>query len=117
MNKEELKARYEHYKWCVRIRVNKAIVWVRTNPEIVAVAVPIAVAGIKSATKVGAKMMQRANMEHAEREIRTRCYDPSEGHYWFLKRELSNQEWLLVNNRHQNGERLGDILAGMNVLK
>ena len=45
------------------------------------------------------------------------CYDRSVGHYWKLRRELSNKEWLEIDQREKNGERLSDILSEMKVLK
>lgn len=45
------------------------------------------------------------------------CYDRSLGHYWRLRRELSNKEWLEIDQRKKNGERLADILDEMKVLK
>lgn len=45
------------------------------------------------------------------------CYDRSLGHYWKLRRELTNREWVEIDQRKQNGERLADILASMKVLK
>ena len=45
------------------------------------------------------------------------CYDRSLGHYWKLRRELTNEEWIAIDKRKRNGERLGDILAELKVLK
>ena len=45
------------------------------------------------------------------------CYDRSLGHYWALRRELTNAEWVLVDKRKANGERLADILDELKVLK
>lgn len=45
------------------------------------------------------------------------CYDRSLGHYWKLKRKLRSDEWLEIERRRRNGERLGDILSMMKVLK
>lgn len=44
------------------------------------------------------------------------CYDRSLGHYWKLRRELTNEEWLEIDKRKKNGERLSDILDDMRVL-
>ena len=44
------------------------------------------------------------------------CYDRSLGHYWKLRRELTNEEWLEIDKRKKNGERLSDILDAMRVL-
>ena len=32
------------------------------------------------------------------------CYDRSLGHYWKLRRELTNEEWLEIDKRKKNGE-------------
>ena len=45
------------------------------------------------------------------------CYDRSLGHYWRLKRNLTNSEWVSIDKRKQNGERLADILDELRVLK
>ncbi len=45
------------------------------------------------------------------------CYDKSLGHYWRLKRKLSNREWLEINARKRSGESLGAILSDLRVLK
>lgn len=45
------------------------------------------------------------------------CYDRSLGHYWKLRRELTNTEWVEIDKRKNNGERLSDILSEMKVLK
>lgn len=45
------------------------------------------------------------------------CYDRSQGHYWQLKRKLSNSDWVKINERRSAGETLANILADMNVLK
>lgn len=44
------------------------------------------------------------------------CYDRSLGHYWKLRRELTNDEWLAIDARKRSGERLADILKELNVL-
>ena len=109
---DPVKSKWQQLKETVRAKAQYVIWWAQNNPELVVVIVPAAVAVVKGTTKVVSKMLQRANMEEAARQIRLRCYDPSEGHYWYLKREL-----LLVNDRHKAGERIGDILAAMKVLK
>ena len=55
---------------------------------------------------------------HMEERIKDcRCYDPSLGHYWELKRKLSNDDWVKINRRKNRGEALGDILDEMDLLK
>lgn len=52
-----------------------------------------------------------------ENLMRNSVYDRSEGHHWLLRRTPTNAEWYEVNNRRKNGERLGDILESMRLLK
>ena len=60
---------------------------------------------------------KRINLRKQEELKDLYCYDRSLGHYWRLRRELSNKEWLEIDQRKKNGERLSDILAEMTVLK
>lgn len=45
------------------------------------------------------------------------CYDRSLGHYWRLRRKISNDEWLEINRRKSEGESLGEILEQLRLLK
>ncbi len=56
-----------------------------------------------------------ANTESRNRDLR--CYDASLGHYWELKRKLRKEDWLKIDRRKRSGERLGDILNDLGVLK
>lgn len=76
------------------------------NPIVVGIATPIIKAVSKNITLGKAKDLKELY-----------CYDRSLGHYWSLRRELTNQEWLTVDRRKKCGERLADILADMRVLK
>ena len=60
---------------------------------------------------------KRINLRKQEELKDLYCYDRSLGHYWRLRRELSNKEWLEIDQRKKNGERLSDILAEMKVSK
>ena len=57
------------------------------------------------------------NLQKQEAVKNLYCYDRSLGHYWALRRELSNREWLEIDRRKKDGERLSDILKELNVLK
>ena len=88
--------------------------WSKDNKEWLIIVVP-AVAGVAATTiKVVGK---RINL-HKQKNVKDLyCYDRSLGHYWALRRELTNQEWLEIDRRRKMGERLADILASFNVLK
>ena len=60
---------------------------------------------------------KRINLRKQEELKDLYCYDRSLGHYWRLRRELTNAEWLEIDRRKKNGERLADILEELKVLK
>lgn len=88
--------------------------FVITSPEI---ALPIASA-IVGAVGWGVKTLVKANhLRKATKLHDEYCYDRSLGHYWKLRRELTNSEWVEIDKRKKNGERLADILDSLKVLK
>lgn len=111
----------EARKRAIKEKVTQATTWVgdkvktgyefcRDNAEEVA----FVLAGVG----VVARYVNKRKNISDERELKDEyCYDRSLGHYWRLKRKLSNREWLEIDNRKKNGERLSDILAEMRVLK
>ena len=88
--------------------------WIVRNRDTIITLTPIIIGGVTTVTKVVGK---RVNLRKAEEVKDLYCYDRSLGHYWRLRRELSNKEWLDIDRRKKNGERLADILSEMNVLK
>lgn len=72
------------------------------------------IGGVTTVCKVVGK---RITLHKEEGVKNLYCYDRSLGHYWRLRRELSNKEWLEIDQRKKNGERLSDILAELKVLK
>ena len=83
------------------------------NRDKVIAGVPIVVGGIATVVKVVGK---RSNLNKQEKLKDLYCYDRSLGHYWKLRRELTNKEWLEIDSRKKAGERLSDILSYMKVL-
>ena len=88
--------------------------WVAKNKQLIAVLAPIFISGTISVIKI----IGRKHNIKGERDLKELyCYDRSLGHYWRIKRNLSNREWLDIDRRKRNGERLSDILSEMRVLK
>ena len=86
----------------------------------VAVGVPtvIAVAPVvKMITNAVISANRRAAVKTEQESKEIYCYDRSLGHYWELKRKLTNSDWIKINSRKANGESLADILTDMDVLK
>ncbi|MBQ8134791.1 MAG: hypothetical protein IJ192_10370 [Clostridia bacterium] len=90
-----------------------AVTLLVVGPPLIAVVTP-AIVGITGVIK---SANRRANLNKEAKQKELYCYDRSLGHYWQLKRKLSNFDWLEINQRREHGESLADILADMKVLK
>lgn len=97
-----------------RTKLHDANEWIKWHKEEIVTYGPIAIAGITTTAKV---VGRRINLHKEETLKNLYCYDRSLGHYWRLKRPLSNREWVAIESRRKRGERLADILNSMNVLK
>lgn len=110
-SKEQKKA---DFKEKINVKLQKGKEWIIRNREILIVVTPVAIKGLTTVAKVVGKNI---NLHKQESIKNLYCYDRSLGHYWSLRRELTNQEWLEIDRRKKCGERLADILAEMRVLK
>ena len=102
-------------------RFHTACKWFKDNKEIVLVLGPAAIGlttvVIKGGIKLATAGFRHINL-HEEKKLKDfYCYDRSLGHYWKLRRELTNREWTEIDKRKKNGERMGDILNELHVLK
>ena len=79
----------------------------------VAAATPVVVGTIMQIARM---VSQQDRLKKAKDLKELYCYDRSLGHYWKLRRELTNDEWLAIDARKRSGERLADILKELNVL-
>lgn len=95
-------------------KMKNAWAWVVENKELVIVGIPVLAGAIAGTTKAVNKYVTIRKMEQVKNLY---CYDRSLGHYWKLRREPTNTEWLEIDKRKANGERLSDILESMKVLK
>lgn len=97
-----------------RKKLSKAKEWIVDNKEIV-VAGLSTIAGIAVKTTFSVSKNRRLKKEQELKDCY--CYDRSLGHYWQLRRKLTNNEWVEIEHRKRNGERLSDILSELRVLK
>lgn len=97
----------------VIFKTKQAYQWCKDNPEMAITIGSVIFAGGKYCVKAGVKHRQIKEQEDVKNLY---CYDRSLGHYWKLRRELRNDEWIEIDRRKQNGERLSDILYSMRVL-
>lgn len=101
-------------KKTLKNRVDDAVKWCGENKEVLVVAIPLAVAGITAITKLGGKLIGTYN----ERVLQDKSiYDHGFGTYWKLRRALTNNDRLTIERRRAAGEKLGDILKDLRLLK
>lgn len=112
--RENIKVKYYTVKLRVQNRTAKIKTWAYNNPEQAAILLGAIVSGI---AYFGKAAIRHINLRKQEAVKVLYCYDRSLGHYWRLKRELSNREWLEIEKRKQAGEKLANILDSMKVLK
>ena len=98
------------FKAKVNTKIQEGKEWVVDNKDLLIALTPVVLGGLRI---VGKQM----NMCKQESVKNLYCYDRSLGHYWRLRRELTNKEWIEIESRKKNGEKLGDILSSMRVLK
>ena len=94
-------------------KFQQALEWVDKHRWLVTATFGVASAALYLAAKKSGKI----NIMLEEKLKDTRVYDASLGHYWELKRKLRNSEWCEVERRLANGEKYGEILSSMGVLK
>lgn len=96
---------------------NSMVRFIDNNKEMIVFLSPIVI-GVGGACVKGFKLVNRKIDLKKEADLKNLyCYDRSLGHYWKLRRELTNQEWIEIDQRKNRGERLSDILNELKVLK
>lgn len=114
----EREMKIAHFKVYWANKFNNAKKWVVDNKELVIVMGPVVVGGAVSLGKSLTRGVTRTINNRKEDELKNLyCYDRSLGHYWKLRRQLTNSEWVKIDKRKANGERLADILEDLRVLK
>lgn len=102
----------------MREKVKSAKKWIIRNQDWLVIAAPSVLgAGTAIAKFIAKTANNHAKVKKIKDTKNLYCYDRSLGHYWKLKRELTNADWVAIDRRKQHGERLSDILKDLNVLK
>lgn len=104
----------DNAKEWVRRKLRNAECWFYNNKELVMFLAPVVAGGTTTLVKV---VSRNAKLRKEKLVKDLYCYDRSLGHYWRLRRELTNAEWVQIDKRKKNGERLADILNELKVLK
>ena len=95
-------------------KLNNTKNWYYNNREVILVCGPVVIGAVTTIVKV---VIKHVNLKKQNDVKDLYCYDRSLGHYWCLRRRLSNKEWVEIDKRKKNGERLADIFSELKVLK
>ncbi len=91
--------------------------WCRVHKDelIVGGTVFTSLAGVAVKWNRGRQKLKQVEQEQFNKD--RYVYDRSLGMYLKLKRPLGNNDYVLINQRKQQGEKLSNILASMNLLE
>ena len=117
LKKQRRKMKIRTVKAKVKAKVTSAKEWASQNQEkAFLIAAGVGSVTVKAVASTVKQHRKRKNLAKEEALKEEYCYDRSLGHYWRLRRKLTNDEWLEIDRRKKNGERLADILADLKVL-
>ena len=86
----------------------------RENKEATIAVMSILVPGVIELAKMGQKHTTKRDKKKDEN---LRIWDPVEGHYWHLRRPLTNSEFLMMERLVRDGTPRGQVLEDMGVLR
>ena len=112
-NGKEVNQKWEDFKAKAKCKFIAAKNWCKNHQELVVAAVPALIGGFFEIVKIASKAEARGE----EKELKELyIYDRSMGHYWKLRRRLTNSEYREIERRRAEGESMGEILESMRVL-
>lgn len=120
LKKARRSAKWNDFKAKAKKVKDGTIDYLADHPE-VALSLGIAVvSGTVALVKGGirnAKTLHKLRVEKNLKELYVYDRTYGLGHYWKLRRPLTNSEWSMINSAVENGQKLGDILMRMGVLE
>lgn len=121
LDKKELRraarvAKWRERKERLKQKVSDGMYWISTHREetLAIAAATTAVAGLGTKVVKGHNKKKALQEEKDLKELYV--YDRRLGHYWKVRRKLSNEEWVVIDRRQRDGERLADILTDLRLL-
>lgn len=112
-NGKVVNEKWEKFKDDMKCKYIVAKEWVSKNKEFVIACAPAIIGGLFEVMKIASKKDARDE----EKELKELyIYDRSMGHYWKLRRRLTNAEYREIERRRAEGETMGEILEDMRVL-
>ncbi len=110
-------AKVKNFGRSVKEKAKKAFDWVVENKEVSIPLIGIAVGGACKISHEVNRSKTIRNEEKVRNEKVYRTYDPSLGDYYNLRRPMTTSEKLEVDRRVRGGERKGQVLSELGLLK
>jgi len=115
--KMKVESKWHAFKTNAARRAKQAAQWVRDNPESAGVLAVIGTGLIKGGAKISKNLVRTHNLRKEQYNKERYIYDRSLGMYLHTKRPLRNKDYMAINRRRRNGEKLSDILESMHILE
>lgn len=109
-------SRWEKFKHKWWKRKERAKQWITEDPRRALMLGSVGVVGVKKAVD-GIKSLKPTQAELDRKWQELHVYDHSLGCHYDLKRRMTNNEKLELARRKERGEKTGDILRDMKLLK
>lgn len=104
-------------KEAVKRGVRNTCQWIKDNKDMIILVTPIVCTVVGGTTKVASKMIQKHNLNKEIKFKQCTIYDHSLGRYVELRKPLTAEQALTIEERRAQGERLHVILDSMGLLK
>ena len=115
--KKELKERVAEGWEKTKHNLKKGCEWIKENPREAAAIATGVLLGIGAAGKGIASVDRRIQAAQERHDDKCKIYDPSLDIWWETKRGLTNAQALEYQRRVAAGEKRGDVLKDMKVLR
>lgn len=116
-NKIKVESKWHQFTTKAKEKAMAAARWIHDNPDTVALVTTIGGALIGGGIKITKSAIRSHNLKKEQFNKERYIYDHSLGMYLRTRRPLRNNDYVIINARRANGERLSDILVSMRLLE
>lgn len=111
------KEKVDDFKAKAKGKFNDVVQWIKENKDVICLVGPIVCTVVGGTTRVISKTIQRHTLDKEIDFKQRTIYDRSLGRYVELKRALTPDQALIIEERRSQGEKLSMILDSMGLLK
>lgn len=101
----------------IRKKFNQLKFFYWNHEEEIKVGAPVVIGLLGGCLRFTKKIHRKIDANRNQRMKDTRYYDRSQNMYVKLKRKRTQSDWNEIHRRQKNGEKMGDILKDMDLIK